>query len=221
MAQDKSENISNHKKNFKENIKVSTALGDKFKFTNEKGGIVDDLIVYRLKETEYLLVVNASNIDKDWNWVEKHNSNFGALLENKSEETALLAIQGPKQGDCLVNIESLEIKVDPLGRSFSDFKSVITNQTTSTKIDISQEVPVKQGEEIRIELSLGSEISAEGISKGLIIVKTITPDSSQSLDLVADLEFASKLTPPPTWLPILLAIIGPLVEMVHLVMQHH
>lgn len=134
-------------------------------------------------------------------------------LYTKTPARGTLAIQGPKQGDCLVNIESLEIKVDPLGRSFSDFKSVITNQTTSTKIDISQEVPVKQGEEIRIELSLGSEISAEGISKGLIIVKTRTPDSSQSLDLVADLEFASKLTPPPTWLPILLAIIGILIPL--------
>jgi len=65
-------------------------------FPNETGGIVDDLIVYRLRENEYLLVVNASNIDKDWSWIEKHNAAFGARLENKSEQTALLAIQGPK-----------------------------------------------------------------------------------------------------------------------------
>ena len=79
-------------------------------FPNEKGGIVDDLIVYRLKETEYLLVVNASNIDKDWNWVEKHNSNFGALLENKSEETALLAIQGPKAIEAMQKLTSIQLK---------------------------------------------------------------------------------------------------------------
>jgi len=78
-------------------------------FPNEKGGIVDDLIVYRLKETEYLLVVNASNIDKDWNWVEKHNSNFGALLENKSEETALLAIQGPKAIEGMQKLTSIPL----------------------------------------------------------------------------------------------------------------
>lgn len=78
-------------------------------FPNEKGGIVDDLIVYRLKETEYLLVVNASNIDKDWNWVEKHNSNFGALLENKSEETALLAIQGPKAIEAMQKLTSIPL----------------------------------------------------------------------------------------------------------------
>ena len=67
------------------------------------------LIVYRLKETEYLLVVNASNIDKDWNWVEKHNSNFGALLENKSEETALLAIQGPKAIEAMQKLTSIPL----------------------------------------------------------------------------------------------------------------
>ena len=65
-------------------------------FPNETGGIVDDLIVYRLEEEKYLLVVNASNIEKDWKWVQKHNVDFGAVVEDQSEETALLAIQGPK-----------------------------------------------------------------------------------------------------------------------------
>jgi aminomethyltransferase len=64
-------------------------------FPNQTGGIVDDLIVYRLEEERYLLVVNASNIKKDWAWLQKQNTNFGATLEDKSEETALLAIQGP------------------------------------------------------------------------------------------------------------------------------
>jgi aminomethyltransferase len=64
-------------------------------FPNTQGGIVDDLIVYRLEEQLYLLVVNASNIEKDWNWITTHNK-FGAKLENISEKTALLAVSGPK-----------------------------------------------------------------------------------------------------------------------------
>ena len=63
---------------------------------NESGGIIDDLIVYRLEEERYLLVVNASNINKDWNWIQKQNQKFKALLSDISERTCLLAIQGPK-----------------------------------------------------------------------------------------------------------------------------
>jgi aminomethyltransferase len=62
---------------------------------NDKGGIVDDLLVYKFTDEEYLLVVNASNIEKDWNWITSHNT-FGAQMENISEATSLLAIQGPK-----------------------------------------------------------------------------------------------------------------------------
>jgi aminomethyltransferase len=62
---------------------------------NDKGGIVDDLLVYRVKEDEYYLVVNASNIEKDWNWIKKHNT-FGAEMTDESEKTSLLAVQGPK-----------------------------------------------------------------------------------------------------------------------------
>ena len=65
-------------------------------FPNDNGGIVDDLIVYCIKENEeYLLVVNASNIEKDWNWISEHNTE-GVDMENISETTGLLAIQGPK-----------------------------------------------------------------------------------------------------------------------------
>src|SRR6056300_1118758 len=51
-------------------------------FPNENGGIVDDLICYRIKENQYLLVVNASNIEKDWNWISKYNEEFGAELRD-------------------------------------------------------------------------------------------------------------------------------------------
>lgn len=64
-------------------------------FPNEDGGVVDDLIVYRIAAEKWLLVVNASNIDKDWAWINSHNT-MGASLENSSDHYSLLAIQGPK-----------------------------------------------------------------------------------------------------------------------------
>src|ERR1019366_8217962 len=62
---------------------------------NDKGGIVDDLLVYRLDEKTYMLVVNASNIEKDWNWISKYNNKNVEML-NISDQTTLLAVQGPK-----------------------------------------------------------------------------------------------------------------------------
>lgn len=62
---------------------------------NDKGGIVDDLLVYRINEKEYMLVVNASNIDKDWNWISKFNTK-NVEMKNISDHVSLLAVQGPK-----------------------------------------------------------------------------------------------------------------------------
>ena len=64
-------------------------------FPNGKGGIVDDLLVYHYEPEKYLLVVNAANIDKDWNWINSQNTS-GAILENASPAISQLAIQGPK-----------------------------------------------------------------------------------------------------------------------------
>lgn len=64
-------------------------------FPNGNGGIVDDLLVYNIAENDYLLVVNAANIDKDWAWVSKQNEKFGAKIDNISNEISQLAIQGP------------------------------------------------------------------------------------------------------------------------------
>ncbi len=64
-------------------------------FPNGKGGIVDDIIIYRFEEYKYIMVVNASNMEKDWQWINRHNS-FGAELENASDSTSLIALQGPK-----------------------------------------------------------------------------------------------------------------------------
>lgn len=63
--------------------------------TNENGGVIDDIIVYYIEPEKYMLVVNASNIEKDWNWLVKNNSEH-AELENASDKTSLLAVQGPK-----------------------------------------------------------------------------------------------------------------------------
>ena len=64
-------------------------------FPNDTNGIVDDFLTYRINETEYLLVVNASNIEKDWNWLVKQNQQIGAELYNASDEISQLAVQGP------------------------------------------------------------------------------------------------------------------------------
>ncbi len=64
-------------------------------FPNGKGGIVDDLLLYQLEENEYLLVVNAANIEKDWTWIAQQNKKFNAEVIDISEETSLLAVQGP------------------------------------------------------------------------------------------------------------------------------
>ena len=75
---------------------------------NGKGGIVDDLLVYRMSATKYLLVVNASNIEKDWNWISSHNS-FGVKMTNLSDETSLLAVQGPKAAQALQALTSIDL----------------------------------------------------------------------------------------------------------------
>ena len=86
---------------------------------NGTGGIVDDLLVYRLAESmgdadepAYMLVVNASNIQKDWDWISKHNS-FGATMLNISDETGLLAVQGPKAIELLQKLTSVDLNAIP------------------------------------------------------------------------------------------------------------
>jgi aminomethyltransferase len=75
---------------------------------NGKGGIVDDLIIYKIKEEVYLLVVNASNIEKDWNWIESHND-FGVEMKNLSDDYSLLAIQGPKAIEAMQSLTSIDL----------------------------------------------------------------------------------------------------------------
>ena len=75
---------------------------------NDDGGIVDDLIIYKVKEETYLLVVNASNIEKDWNWIQSKND-VGAKMRDLSENYSLLAIQGPKAVEAMQALSSHDL----------------------------------------------------------------------------------------------------------------
>ena len=75
---------------------------------NEQGGIVDDLLVYRIDETTYMLVVNASNIEKDLNWITKYNT-FGVDIKDISDRTSLLAVQGPKAAEALQSLTDIDL----------------------------------------------------------------------------------------------------------------
>ncbi|MDN3583495.1 glycine cleavage system aminomethyltransferase GcvT [Mucilaginibacter flavus] len=75
---------------------------------NEDGGIVDDLLVYRIDDKTYMLVVNASNIDKDWDWIVKYNTK-GVDMKNISDRTSLLAIQGPKAAEALQSLTDVDL----------------------------------------------------------------------------------------------------------------
>ncbi|WP_316801920.1 glycine cleavage system aminomethyltransferase GcvT [Pedobacter nototheniae] len=75
---------------------------------NKDGGIVDDLLVYRLDEKSYMLVVNASNIEKDWNWIQSFNTS-NVEMHNISDQTSLLAIQGPKAADALQSLTEVDL----------------------------------------------------------------------------------------------------------------
>lgn len=77
--------------------------------TNDKAGIIDDLLIYMIDEITYLLVVNASNIEKDWQWIEKHNE-FDVFMENISDKTSLLAVQGPKAVDALKSLSKMDLE---------------------------------------------------------------------------------------------------------------
>lgn len=80
---------------------------------NEDGGIVDDLLVYRYHAEKYLLVVNASNIDKDFNWIQKFASNYNATLTNHSDAYSLLAIQGPNAEKTIQKLTSTNLSDIP------------------------------------------------------------------------------------------------------------
>lgn len=102
---------------------------------NEDGGIVDDLIIYRIDAEKYLLVVNASNIEKDWNWIAHHN-NMDATMRDMSDEMSLLAIQGPKAAEAMqsltdIDLANMKFYTFEVG-TFADVDKVIVSATGYT-----------------------------------------------------------------------------------------
>ena len=104
-------------------------------FPNGKGGIVDDLLVYRYEAEKYLLVVNAGNIQKDWEWCVQNNTE-GAELENASDRMAQLAVQGPKAAELLQSLTSVNLSEIPYYSfktgDFAGIKDVILSNTGYT-----------------------------------------------------------------------------------------
>ena len=104
-------------------------------FPNDKGGIVDDLLVYHYEPEKYLLVVNAGNIAKDWDWCVSHNT-VGAELENSSDRTAQLAVQGPKAVEVLQRLTPVDLSSIPyysfVTGEFAGCKNVIISNCTLT-----------------------------------------------------------------------------------------
>ena len=102
---------------------------------NNEGGIVDDLLVYKMKAEEYLLVVNASNIDKDWDWIASHND-LGVEMKNLSNEYSLLAIQGPKAVEAMQSLTSIDLAAIPYYHfevgDFAGIENVIISATGYT-----------------------------------------------------------------------------------------
>ncbi|GAF02340.1 glycine cleavage system aminomethyltransferase GcvT [Saccharicrinis fermentans] len=104
-------------------------------FPNGKGGIVDDLLVYYYEDQKYLLVVNASNIEKDWKWCVENNT-MGAELENASDQISQLAIQGPKALETLQKLTEIDLSQIPyysfITGSIANIKDVIISNTGYT-----------------------------------------------------------------------------------------
>ncbi len=102
---------------------------------NGKGGIVDDLIVYKHGDEKYMLVVNASNTQKDWEWLQKNNI-FGTRLEDISRETSLVALQGPKSSEILQALTNFNLKnIESFGfvtANINDIHGVIISATGYT-----------------------------------------------------------------------------------------
>lgn len=102
---------------------------------NIKGGVVDDLLVYRIDEKTYMLVVNASNIEKDWDWISGYNT-FGVDMKNISDRTSLLAVQGPKSAEALqiltdIDLASMEYYTFKKG-TFAGVSNVLISATGYT-----------------------------------------------------------------------------------------
>ncbi|MBU5270854.1 glycine cleavage system aminomethyltransferase GcvT [Staphylococcus caprae] len=125
--------LSNDANNLTDNKAMYTAL------CNEEGGIIDDLVTYKLADDRFLLIVNAANTDKDFNWISKQSENFDVKVNNTSDEYGQLAIQGPKARDLVnenVDIDVSDMKMFEFKQNVELFgKKVILSQSGYTGED--------------------------------------------------------------------------------------
>jgi aminomethyltransferase len=133
---------------------------------NATGGIVDDLLVYKIRDNEYLLVVNASNIEKDWNWISSHNT-FGVNMVNASNDYSLFAVQGPKAAGVLQALTSEDLGSMPyytfkIGQ-MAGFDDVIISNTGYTGAG-GFEIYVKNEN----ALAMWNAIFTSGASEGIL-----------------------------------------------------
>jgi aminomethyltransferase len=145
---------------------------------NATGGIVDDLLVYKIRDNEYLLVVNASNIDKDWNWISSHNT-FGVEMTNASSDYSLFAVQGPKAAGVLQTLTSVDLSAMPyytfkIG-SMAGFDDIIISNTGYTGAG-GFEIYVKNEN----ALAMWNAIFAAGASEGIQPIGLGARDDSTS-----------------------------------------
>jgi len=129
-------------------------------FVNNHGGIVDDLIVYRIEEKKYMLVVNAANIEKDWKWIKKNIQNFDCKIINSSADIGLISVQGP---------ESLNLINDTFSKNFSNLKKFsFNNILVSNKSIIVSNTGYtgSKGYELYIDASIISSIWNKLIEEG-------------------------------------------------------
>jgi len=141
---------------------------------NDQGGIIDDLLVYRLGEQSYMMVVNAANIEKDWNWIVKQNEKIGAQIENRSAEFCLFAVQGPYAAATLQKLTQVNLTEMPYyavqRMPFAGLDQVIVASTGYTKKgsgSFEVFVPVAHAEEVWKKIfAAGAEYNIKPIGLG-------------------------------------------------------
>lgn len=136
----------------------------------EDGGIVDDLLVYMLAENSYMIVVNAANIDKDWEWMKKHCPS-DVSFENKSDNTALLAIQGPKSLETLKKLTTIDLATIPyynfVQASLAGIEMIISRTGYTGELGFEIYFDVKHAEKIwNAIFDAGKEFSIAPIGLG-------------------------------------------------------
>jgi len=131
---------------------------------NDSGGIIDDMITYKLDEEKYLLVVNASNTEKDWNWIQQANT-MGVSMTNKTDDYVLLAVQGPKTAQLLQGLTEVDLaSIDYYHFKQGEIASV-NGYTGSGGFELY--IPVAEGEKVWNAIFASNSLGIEVLPAGL------------------------------------------------------